>query len=85
MAKSENNLRAVLKDTADAITAQDEWCQTHNTNADRIKQYGANNRKYWEMSAYSDTSNSLCVVNDAGGSGDSSNYNYRSVPLVFAL
>ena len=44
MAKSENNLRAVLKDTADAITAQDEWCQTHNTNADRIKQYGAKTR-----------------------------------------
>ena len=71
----------------DAILSQDEYYQTHNTNADRVKkkQDSSSGSTYWEMSPNVGYNNRICGVNEYGGA-NSYIYDFPAgVNLVFAL
>ena len=70
----------------DAISAQDEYYQTHNTKADRIKYLkNGNNQWYWEMSPCAGDSSIVCAVNDSGRANADYSYYVSGVCLCFAL
>lgn len=70
----------------DAISAQDEYYQTHNTAADRIKHLkNGNNQWYWEMSPLAGSSYSMCAVSDIGYADNNLSGAAGGVCLCFAI
>ena len=70
----------------DAISAQDEYYQTHNTDTDRIKHLkNGNNNAYWEMSPSAGNSRAVCDVSSGGGASDANSSGSYGVCLCFAI
>lgn len=71
----------------DAISAQDEYYQTHNTNADRVKHLKGqtSGNSYWEMSPRAGGSNRECAVSNLGSANDYYSSNAGGVCLCFAV
>ena len=71
----------------DAISAQDEYYQTHNTNADRVKHLKGqtSDNAYWEMSPRAGYSGAVCRVGSGGSAGDTGSDSAYGVCLCFAI
>lgn len=71
----------------DAISNQDEYYQTHNTNADRVKHLKGqtNGMAYWEMSPCALNSNSVCSVLATGRANYYGSTSSAGVCLCFAI
>ena len=70
-----------------AISAQDEYYQTHNTDSDRIKrkQGSTSGTGYWEISPRAGDNGSVCSVDYGGNADRDSSNGSNGVALCFAL
>lgn len=81
-----NTIKYSVQAEWDAISAQDEYYQTHNTDTDRIKHLkNGNNNSYWEMSPNAGRSHAVCYVNSAGYADNFRSAYSFGVCLCFAL
>ena len=69
----------------DAISAQDEYYITNNTDSARIKQVSGTNSAYWQMSPIAGGSSGVCAVNSTGSASGGDSSSSRGVALAFAL